>query len=171
LPFYHGIEGVWACAVVNDQTKLIFRGFWNDVDRHNIHTWKEGVEWLGETFSFHFLVALGYHEIMMPVIPWRVLGFIVSDRVSVLRFGPRPKTFAQANENRLHERLIGVVLKKFGKSANINITCNFEEIGIVMDCFIGCNVIELRGRWTRERVCEKGVSSSGTDGVDHSSPN
>jgi hypothetical protein len=66
--------------------------------------------------------------------------------------------------------LIGMVLKKLDKSADINITYNFEKSGVVMDHFISRNVTE-RERWMRERVCEKGVLSRSTDGITYRSPN
>jgi hypothetical protein len=40
---YHGIKGIWACTVVNDQAKLIIQRFWNNMNRNDIHSRKEGV--------------------------------------------------------------------------------------------------------------------------------
>jgi hypothetical protein len=106
----------------------------------------------------------------MPVISWWVLRFIMSDGISILQISPRPKTFRQANNDRLHKRLVGVVHKKFSKFVNIDIAYNFEEMRVVTNCFIGGNVIKLRGGGTREWIRKKGVLGSRTDGAIYSTP-
>jgi hypothetical protein len=106
----------------------------------------------------------------MLVISWRVLRFIVSDGISILWLCPRPKNFRQANNDRLHKQLVGVVCKKFSKLVNVDIAYNFEEMRVVTNCFIGGNVIKLRGGGTREWICEKGVLGSRTNGAIYSTP-
>src|ERR1700683_573255 len=122
------------------------------MDGNDIHTGKEGVKWLREALHLYFLVMLGEHEVMVSVIPWWVLWFIVSDRISILHLCPRPETFMQANKDRLHKWLVGVVLKKFGKLLNVDIACDFEEFRVVMNHFSGSFIIKFKQRRTREWI-------------------
>ena len=61
------------------------------MNRHDIHTWKEGVKRLGEALGLHLLVPLGEQGVSMLVIPQWVLRFIMSDRIPILHLHPRPK--------------------------------------------------------------------------------
>jgi hypothetical protein len=107
---------------------------------------------------------------MMLVISWWVLQFIMNNGISILRLHPRLKTFRQANSDRLHKWLVGVVCKKFSEFVNVDIAYNFEEMRVVMNCFIGRNVIKLRGGGTREWIHKKGVLGSRTNGAIYSTP-
>ena len=101
---------------------------------------------------------------MVSVVPRWVLWFVVSDGISILQICTRPKTFTQAHQDGLYERLVGVIFKKFGKLLNVDIACDFEEVRIVTDCFRGGFVIKLERRRTREWFCRKGVLGSRTNG-------
>jgi len=94
----------------------------------------------------------------------------MSDGISILWLRPRPKTFRQANNDRLHKRLVGVVRKKFSEFVNVDVAHDFKEVRVITNCFIGQNIIELRGGGTREWICKKGVLGSRTNSAIYSTP-
>ena len=83
-------------------------------------------------------------------------------------YAPRPKTFRQDNNDRLHKWLVRVVCKKFSELVNVDIAYNFEEMRVVTNCFIGGNVIKLRGGGMREWIHGKRVLGSRTNGTIYS---
>src|SRR5882762_6605933 len=140
------------------------------MNRDDVHSRKESAKWWRETLSFRFFLALGQHELAVPVISWWVLRFIMSDRVSILRLRPRPKSFGQADDDRLHKRLVGVVRKKFSEFFNVDVAHDLEEVRVITNCFISGNIIEFRGGGTREWIRKKGVLGSRANGAIYSTP-
>jgi len=82
-------------------------------------------------------------EIMLTIILWRMLWFVVSKGITILQFGPRPKTIPQTSNDRLDKRLVRVVCEKFIEFFNIDITSDFEKVRVLMDCFVGSKVFEF----------------------------
>src|ERR1700720_4074611 len=112
--------------MVNNQVKLVIRRLRHNMNRHNIHSRKKSVKQIGKMISLHFFFTLRKHEFTLAIISWWVLWLIVGGGVSILRLSPRPKTFTQAGDDRLHKGLVGMIFKKLGKLLNIDITYNFE---------------------------------------------
>ena len=78
-----------------------------------------------------------------------MLRLVVSEGIIILWFGPRPKTISQTSNDGLDERLVRVVYEKFIKFFNIDVTSDFEKVGVFMDSFVGSKVFEFELRWTR----------------------
>jgi hypothetical protein len=112
--------------VVNNQAKLVIRQLGHNMDRHNIHPRKESVKCIGKSIGLHFLFMLRKHEFSLTIISWWVLQLIVGGGVSILQLSPRPKTFMQAGDDRLHKGLVWVLFKKLSELLDIDITYNFE---------------------------------------------
>jgi hypothetical protein len=111
--------------MVDDETKLVAR-FGDGVYGDNIHSGQQFGEWFGESLRSDFLLTLLKEEIPYSFVLRGTLWFTVGSRIAILLFGPRPKSFREPNNYRLHECLVGVILKELIEFIDIYVASYFK---------------------------------------------
>jgi hypothetical protein len=166
LMINHGINGISAGAMINDETQFDGVRFWHRMNRNGIHARKKDrTKRLRKPPGPDFNVTLGGEELTFVIVFWGVLREFVRNWIIVLRLSPRPKTFAKASKDRLHEGLVGMVHKETGKDIDFDIASNVEELRMIADSISSNSIGELRLRRTWQRVSEKRILGSRTGGM------